>query len=127
VARRRQIAALYDSAFADMPAVSPLAQRDDRKSSYHLYVVRLNLSKLNASRQQVFGALRAESIGVNVHYIPLYWHPYYNNLGYGKGLCPVAEKAYEEIITLSLFPAMSDRDAGDVIKAVKKVLRAYAE
>ena len=127
VARRRQIAALYDSAFADMPALFPLAQRDDRKSSYHLYVVRLNLSKLNASRQQVFGALRAENIGVNVHYIPVYWHPYYNKLGYGKGLCPVAEKAYEEIVTLPLFPAMSDRDAGDVIKAVKKVLRAYAE
>jgi len=126
VARRRQIAALYDSAFADMPALSPLAQRDDRKSSYHLYVVRLNLSKLNASRLQVFGALRAENIGVNVHYIPVYWHPYYNKLGYGKGLCPVAEKAYEEIVTLPLFPAMSDRDAEDVIKAVKKVLRAYA-
>lgn len=127
VARRRQIAALYDSAFADMTALSPLARRDDRKSSYHLYVVGLNLSKLNASRQQVFGALRAENIGVNVHYIPVYWHPYYNKLGYGKGLCPVAEKAYEEIVTLPLFPAMSDRDAGDVIKAVKKVLRAYAE
>ena len=127
VARRRQIAALYDSAFADMPALFPLAQRDDRKSSYHLYVVRLNLSKLNASRQQVFGALRAENIGVNVHYIPVYWHPYYNKLGYGKGLCPVAEKAYEEIVTLPLFPAMSDRDAEDVIKAVKKVLSAYAE
>lgn len=127
VARRRQIAALYDSAFADMPALFSLAQRDDRKSSYHLYVVRLNLSKLNASRQQVFGALRAENIGVNVHYIPVYWHPYYNKLGYGKGLCPVAEKAYEEIVTLPLFPAMSDRDTGDVIKAVKKVLRVYAE
>lgn len=127
VARRRQIAALYDSAFADMTALSPLARRDDRKSSYHLYVVGLNLSKLNVSRLQVFGALRAENIGVNVHYIPVYWHPYYNKLGYGKGLCPVAEKAYEEIVTLPLFPAMSDRDAGDVIKAVKKVLRAYAE
>ena len=127
VARRRQIAALYDSAFADMPALSPLAQRDDRKSSYHLYVVRLNLSKLNASRLQVFGALRAENIGVNVHYIPVYWHPYYNKLGYGKGLCPVAEKAYEEIVTLPLFPAMSDRDAEDVIRAVKKALSAYAE
>lgn len=127
VARRRQIAALYDSAFADMPALSPLAQRDDRKSSYHLYVVRLNLSKLNVSRLQVFGALRAENIGVNVHYIPLYWHSYYNKLGYGKGLCPVAEKAYEEIVTLPLFPAMSDSDAEDVIKAVKKVLKAYAE
>lgn len=127
VARRRQIAALYDSAFADIPALFPLARRDDRNSSYHLYVVRLNLSKLNASRQQVFGALRAENIGVNVHYIPVYWHPYYNKLGYGKGLCPVAEKAYEEIITLPLFPAMSDRDAEDVIKAVKKVLSAYAE
>ena len=127
VARRRQIAAFYDSAFADMPALSPLAQRDDRKSSYHLYVVRLNLSKLNASRLQVFGALRAENIGVNVHYIPVYWHPYYNKLGYGRGLCPVAEKAYEEIVTLPLFPAMSDRDAEDVIRAVKKALSAYAE
>jgi len=127
VARRRQIAALYDSAFADIPALFPLAQRDDRKSSYHLYVVRLNLSKLNANRQQVFGALRAENIGVNVHYIPVYWHPYYNKLGYGKGLCPVAEKAYEEIVTLPLFPAMSDRDAEDVIRAVKKALSAYAE
>ena len=127
VARRRQIAALYDSAFADIPALFPLARRDDRKSSYHLYVVGLNLSKLNASRQQVFGALRAENIGVNVHYIPVYWHPYYNKLGYGKGLCPVAEKAYEEIVTLPLFPAMSDRDAEDVIRAVKKVLSAYAE
>jgi len=122
VARRRQIAAFYDSAFADTIALSPLAQHDDRMSSYHLYVVKLRLNKLNADRSRFFAALRAENIGVNVHYIPVYWHPYYRKLGYEKGLCPVAEKSYEEIITFPLFPAMSDRDVGDVVQAVKKVL-----
>lgn len=125
VIRRREIAALYDSAFADIAALSPLAQRNDRKSSYHLYVVKLQLSMLKADRSKIFAALRAENIGVNVHYIPVYWHPYYNNLGYKKGLCPVAEKAYEEIITLPLFPAMSDRDTLNVIKALNKVTEAY--
>jgi perosamine synthetase len=125
VARRRQIAALYDSAFADTIALSPLVQRGDRKSSYHLYVVKLQLDMLKADRSKVFTALRAENIGVNVHYIPVYWHPYYRRLGYERGLCPVAEKSYEEIITLPMFPAMSDGDVGDVVQAVKKVLDAY--
>jgi len=125
VARRRQIAALYDSAFAGTIALSPLVQRDDRKSSYHLYVVKLQLNMLKADRSKVFTALRAENIGVNVHYIPVYWHPYYRRLGYERGLCPVAEKSYEEIITLPMFPAMSDGDVGDVVQAVKKVLDAY--
>lgn len=125
VARRRQIAALYDSAFAGTIALSPLVQRDDRKSSYHLYVVKLQLSMLKADRSKVFAALKAENIGVNVHYIPVYWHPYYRRLGYERGLCPVAEKSYEEIITLPMFPAMSDGDVGDVVHAVKKVLDAY--
>ena len=125
VARRRQIAALYDSAFADTIALYPLARLDDRKSSYHLYVVKLQLNMLKADRSKVFTALRAENIGVNVHYIPVYWHPYYRRLGYKRGLCPVAEKSYEEIITLPLFPAMSDGDVGDVVQAVEKVLDAY--
>jgi perosamine synthetase len=125
VARRRQIAALYDSAFAGTIALSPLVQRDDRKSSYHLYVGKLQLNMLKADRSKVFTALRAENIGVNVHYIPVYWHPYYRRLGYERGLCPVAEKSYEEIITLPMFPAMSDGDVGDVVQAVKKVLDAY--
>ena len=124
VSRRRELAALYNKAFSKIEAVRPLTQKADRKSSWHLYVVKLDLSKIRATRKDVFSSLRDEGIGVNVHYIPVYWHPYYQKLGYKKGLCPVAEKAYEEIVTLPLFCAMSDSDAAQVVSAVKKTLQS---
>ena len=77
---------------------------------------------LAADRRAIFTALHAEGIGVNVHYMPVYWHPYYQRLGFTKGLCPVAEGVYERLLTLPLFPAMEDRDVEDVITAVTKVL-----
>ena len=83
------------------------------------------IHRLRVGRAQVFAALRAENIGINVHYIPVYWHPYYEQLGYRRGLCPVAEDAYERLITLPLFPAMTDDDVKDVITAVYKVVGAY--
>jgi dTDP-4-amino-4,6-dideoxygalactose transaminase len=73
----------------------------------------------------VFKALREENIGVNVHYIPITWLSHYKQLGYSRGECPQAENAYERLITLPLFPAMSDKDADDVIEAVTKVVAAY--
>ncbi len=124
VSRRRELAALYNKAFSKIEAVRPLTQKADRKSSWHLYVVKLDLSKIRTTRKDVFSSLRDEGIGVNVHYIPVYWHPYYQKLGYKKGLCPVAEKAYEEIVTLPLFCAMSDSDAAQVVSAVKKTLQS---
>lgn len=124
--RRREITARYSSAFSEIPAITPLAQRSDRESAWHIYVIQLSLEQLRVGRAEVFAALRAEGIGVNVHYIPVYWHPYYQQLGYKKGLCPVAEAAYERLITLPLFPAMSDKDVEDVIEAVRKVTTAYA-
>ncbi|HOA76438.1 MAG TPA: UDP-4-amino-4,6-dideoxy-N-acetyl-beta-L-altrosamine transaminase [Thermosynergistes sp.] len=124
VSRRRELAAFYNEAFSKIEAVRPLTQKADRKSSWHLYVVKLDLSKIRATRKDVFSSLRDEGIGVNVHYIPVYWHPYYQKLGYKKGLCPVAEKAYEEIVTLPLFCAMSDSDAAQVVSAVKKTLQS---
>jgi perosamine synthetase len=126
VSRRRTIASQYDSAFAEMSAVEPLARRDDSESAYHLYVIQLNLDQLTVGRKEIFSALRAENIGVNVHYIPVYWHPYYRNLGYTRGLCPVVEAAYERLITLPLFPAMTDGDVRDVIEAVSRVTTAYS-
>jgi len=126
VSRRRELAALYNKAFSKIEAVRPLTQKADRKSSWHLYVVKLDLSKIRATRKDVFSSLRDEGIGVNVHYIPVYWHPYYQKLGYKKGLCPVAEKAYEEIVTLPLFYAMSDSDAARVVSAVKKTLQGLS-
>jgi len=126
VARRREIAKRYDDSFANLPAVEPLKVRDEVSHAYHLYVVRLKLQKLNADREKVFTALRDKGIGVNVHYIPVHLHPFYQKqFGTGPGLCPVAESAYEEIISLPIFPGMSDEDAEDVIKAVRKVVNYY--
>jgi len=126
-ARRTEIAARYDEAFVELEAVSPLAQIDGRQSAWHLYVIRLELEKLTAYRRQIFQALRAEGIGVNVHYIPVYYHPYYERRGYSRGLCPNAEAAYERILTLPLWPGMGDDDVDDVITAVRKVVGAYAK
>jgi len=126
VKRRQQIAQRYDEAFAEIPAVEPLGVRDDVSHAYHLYMIRLNLSKLRVTRAEVFSALRAEGIGVNVHYIPVHLHPFYRErFGTGPGLCPVAEAAYERLITLPVFPRMSDNDVNDVIAAVRKVTEAY--
>lgn len=126
VKRRQEIAQRYNAAFAEIPTVRPLGVRADVSHAYHLYVVRFDLSRLRATRAEIFAALRAEGIGVNVHYIPVHFHPFYRErFGTGPGLCPAAEAAYEEIITLPLFPRMGDNDVEDVITAVRKVVRAY--
>jgi perosamine synthetase len=122
VEKRREIAAHYDAAFADIEYVQPLHVRDDVTHAYHLYMVQFDTDKLNMSRGEIFNALRAENIGVNVHYIPVHLHPYYRqNLGTRPGMCPVAEAAYEKIITLPVFPAMTEGDVGDVIAAIRKL------
>ena len=127
VRRRQAIALRYDAAFARMPAVRPLAVRPEVSHAYHLYVIRLELDRVRVDRAAVFSALRAEGIGVNVHYIPVHLHPYYRRtFGTAPGDCPVAEAAYERILSLPIFPAMTDEDAEDVIRAVGKVTEAYA-
>ncbi len=126
LARRRAIAAHYTTRFADLPQVEPPTVLPDRDPAWHLYVIRLRLERLRVGRAEVFKALRAENIGVNVHYIPVPWHPYYQQLGYAKGQWPAAEGAYERMISLPLFPAMTDTDVEDVIRAVTKVCQAYA-
>jgi len=125
--RRRQIAARYTAAFGEMAAVVPPAARPDANPAWHLYPIRLKLEKLTADRAKIFRALRAENIGVNVHYIPVHLHRYYREqFGYKGGEFPVAEDAYERLISLPMFHAMSDQDGADVIAAVGKVLRHYA-
>jgi len=125
VARRRQIAAIYNDAFRGLPELQIPYQDPSGSSSWHLYVIRLNQEKLSASRRIIFEALLKENIGVNVHYIPVHLHPYYARLGYQRGICPNAESLYEDIITLPLFPAMTDADVDDVITAVRGVLDHY--
>lgn len=126
LARRRAIASRYMAAFADLPALHTLEVLPDTEPAWHLFVIRLDLDRLRVGRKEVFAALRAENIGVNVHYIPVYWHPYYQQLCYKRGLCPVAEAAYETLISLPMFAAMKDQDVTDTVAAVRKVLEAYA-
>jgi perosamine synthetase len=127
LSRRRQIAARYTEAFREIPEVVPPAVRDDVNPAWHLYPIRIDRVKLRADRGQVFQALRAENIGVNVHYIPVHRHPYYSErFGYRGGEYPVAEAAYEWLISLPMFHSMSDQDVEDVIRAVRKTVNYYA-
>ena len=126
VERRQQIAARYDRAFAETTAVRPLSVRAEVSHAYHLYVIRLNTERLRVDRARIFAALRAEGIGVNVHYIPVHLHPFYRHrFDTAPGLCPVAEAAYEQILSLPLFPQMTESDTDDVIRGVNKVVNHY--
>lgn len=126
LARRREIAARYTAAFDQLPGIITPSIRPRVNPSWHLYPIRLDLTKLSVGRDEVFSALRAEGIGVNVHYIPVHLHPYYRErFGYRGGEYPLAERAYERLITLPLFPSMSNRDVTDAIEAVTKVVSYY--
>lgn len=127
IARRRAIACRYNEAFHHLVGVCPVRARPNVESAHHLYVVRLDLTCLSADRGKIFAALRAEGIGVNVHYLPVHLHPFYRRrFGLGPGHCPNVEAAYESVLSLPLFPAMEERDIEDVIEAVWKVIGAYA-
>ena len=117
--RRQAIAARYGEMLSTMPFVRPLAKRADRTNAYHLYVVRLDLSLLKIDRRRAFDHLRASGVGANVHYAPVYHHSFYRErFGYQPGLCPHAEAAYQEILTLPLFPSITDSEMDYVVSVV---------
>lgn len=124
-ARRNEIVLSYDNAFVDVEGVQLQKRVSPRDTCWHLYILQIKLDYFNVDRKEIFNALRAENIGVNVHYIPVYWHPFYRSLGYPRGLCPNTEHLYKQMITLPLFVGMTDQDVDDVISAVKKVLNHY--
>ena len=115
LARRRELAARYDRLLADLPLTRPW-QHPDGLSAWHLYVVQVE------HRRQVYDALRAAGIGVNVHYIPVHLQPYYRKLGFKRGDFPHAEAYYARALTLPLFPRMSDLDQDHVVEAVRKAV-----
>ena len=128
LAKRREIAARYTELFRATRGLIAPAVREDVNPAWHLYPIRIDSGKLRADRGQVFNALRAENIGVNVHYIPVHLHPYYRDeLGCNAGDYPVAEAAYERLISLPMFHGMSGQDVDDVIAAVGKVCAAYTK
>jgi len=127
VNRRREIANQYNEAFDGMPEIITPVEISGVMAAYHIYVIQLRLGMLKAGRREIFEALRAENIGVNVHYMPLHLHPFYKNkFGYREGEYPKAEKYYERAITLPIFPRMTDADIRDVVEAVKKVITYYS-
>lgn len=124
VVRRQEIAQMYDDKLSVVKnLVEPLTNKFN--NVYHIYTVKFNISKLSVDRDYIFKALRCEGVGVNVHYMPIYLHPYYKQLGYEQGLCPVAEDVYSKIMTLPIFPTMTNDDVQDVINAVIKVVEYY--
>ena len=125
IQRRKAIRAKYDEAFSKMPEL--FVQKEDKNSDScrHLYILRIVPEKLKIGRKEFFEALGAENIICNVHYIPTYYFPHYEKLGYKKGICPNAEKLYDEMITIPLYSGMSDADADDVIEAVTKIVNYY--
>jgi perosamine synthetase len=127
LARRRAIAARYTRAFGEVSALMVPAVREGMEPAWHLYPIRLRLEALSAGRSEIFRALRTENLGVNVHYIPVHQHPYYRErFGYKGGEYPVAEGAYERLISLPMFHAMTDQDVNDVIAAVSKVVNFFS-
>lgn len=120
--RRREIAGIYTEAFKNMRTVAVPFQQDGCSSSWHLYVIQLKLENLKCGRREVFEALRKENIGVNVHYIPVYKHPYYQEHGYRDITCVQSERLYSRIISLPIFPKMTDEDMHYVIQSVRNIL-----
>lgn len=123
--RRKEIVARYNEALKSYPQVQIQEEIPASDTTRHLYILRLRSELSKCNRREMFDALWAEGVRCQVHYLPVYWHSHYENLGYPKGLCPNAEKYYEESLSLPLYPAMSDEDVESVITAVKKVLDYY--
>jgi len=124
--RRREIAARYTETFRQIEGIRVPSVNAEVQPAWHLYPIRLDFARLSVGRAEIFRALRAENIGVNVHYIPVHLHPYYRErFGYRGGEFPIAESAYESLISLPMFHGMSDADVEDVIRAVDLVIGYY--
>ncbi len=123
--RRKAIVKAYNEAFSKLPQLFVQQEIPESDTTRHLYILRIRPEKLTIDRKQFFEALAAENICCNVHYIPTYYFPYYEKLGYKRGLCPKAEKLYAEEISLPLYYAMTDQDVEDVIHAVTRIAEYF--
>ncbi|MGE8411757.1 MAG: UDP-4-amino-4,6-dideoxy-N-acetyl-beta-L-altrosamine transaminase [Pseudomonas sp.] len=121
VALRRELAARYQQLLAGLPLTLPVAQ-DGAESAWHLYVVRLDLSRISLTQAQVFEALRAQGLGVNLHYIPVHLQPYYQEQGFAEGDFPEAERYFLEALSLPLFPELSDEMQDEVVEHLRRIL-----
>jgi dTDP-4-amino-4,6-dideoxygalactose transaminase len=120
---RRHYASMYDEAFGDLHAVRTPIAHADRNHVYHLYAIRLDLARLTIDRAEFIEELKQLNIGASVHFIPLHLHPFYQQeFGYQRGDLPQAESIYDSVVSLPLYPGMSENDVQDVIEAVQLVI-----
>lgn len=124
-ARRKEIVRIYDEAFSKLPEIIVQKEIPESDTCRHLYIIRLALDRLTCTRREFFDAMSAENVQCQIHYVPVYWFPYYQQLGYQKGLCPNAEEVYKGIMSIPLYPKMTDQDVKDVIHAVKRTTAFY--
>lgn len=121
VERRREIAKIYKEFFAEFDdVVEIIPEKDKEFHSYHLFVIKLKEAK---KRRQLFEYLQKNNVYCQVHYIPIYWHPYYQELGYEKNICPITEDFYERIISLPMYPALTNDELGHVLSLIKRFFK----
>ena len=123
--RRKEIVNRYNEAFADVPEIFVQKEIPESDTTRHLYIIQLKLDKLTCTRREFFDAMSAENVQCQVHYVPVYYFPFYEKMGYKRGLCPIAEDIYKGIMSIPLYPMMTDEDVESVITAVKKVVDYY--
>ena len=111
-----EISKIYNEAFRDIPEIVTPYEKKEVRSAYHLYVIQVN------NRNHIFAELRKRNIGVQVHYIPVYKQPFYQNQGYKENECSIAEKYYKHCISIPMFPKMTDNDVDNVIQEIKQVI-----
>jgi dTDP-4-amino-4,6-dideoxygalactose transaminase len=126
LATRSKYVAMYNQAFGEMPEIQIPIVNANVRHAWHLYVIQLDLEQLTLNRAQFIEALHAQNIGTSVHFIPVHLHPYYRETwGYKRGDLPKAERIYDRIVSLPLFPKMTERDVEDVIAAVRKIISQH--
>ena len=123
VARRHEIAKRYNRLLADLPVITPWQSKDGH-SAFHLYVIRLKIDEIERSHGEVFEALRAKEIMVNLHYIPVHTQPYYQSMGFAMGDFPQAEKYYSEAISIPMFPTLKEEEQNYVVNSLREILNS---
>jgi UDP-4-amino-4,6-dideoxy-N-acetyl-beta-L-altrosamine transaminase len=121
VSRRREIAKRYDELFDELPIVCPW-QHPKTQSSYHLYPIRVPSKDGGVAQREIYDALRAAGIGVNLHYIPVYLQPYYEALGFSLGYCPEAERYFRETLSIPIFPGLTAEDQDHIVSSIRNAL-----
>ena len=121
VAKRNAIAKRYDQMLSDLPLICPFIHTDGY-SSFHLYVICLKLGETDKTQRQVYDALLAANIRVNLHYIPVYRQPYYEQMGFETGYCPQAERYYSEVLSLPIYPALTEKQQDKVVTVLREVV-----